>query len=99
MSLHPVAGAHPITPAQFEKMQAHGRRPRSAIGAWPFSFLALSRSHGGGLLGRTALVGLVIYSLGFGRGHDCAGDERACWTRSYPSYDFPRHGQRAVADF
>lgn len=66
MSLHPVAGAHPITPDQFEKLATlligvHVL----AIAGVPFSFLgafALTRRLDSP--GRLALVGLVIYSLG-----------------------------------
>ncbi len=66
MSLHPVAGAHPITPAQFEKLAAlligvHVL----AIAGVPFSFLgALALARRLDSPGRLALAGLVIYSLG-----------------------------------
>ena len=66
MSLHPVAGAHPITPAQFEKMAmlmigVHVL----AIAGVPFSFLgALALTRRLDSPGRMALAGLVIYSLG-----------------------------------
>jgi hypothetical protein len=66
MSLHPVAGAHPITPAQFENIAllmvgVHVL----AIAGIPFSFLgalALTRRLDSPV--RWAITGLVIYSLG-----------------------------------
>jgi hypothetical protein len=66
MSLHPVAGAHPITPEQFEKLAplmigVHVL----AIAGIPFSFLgALALARRLDSPGRLALAGLVIYSLG-----------------------------------
>jgi hypothetical protein len=66
MSLHPVAGAHPITPDQFEKLATlligvHVL----AIAGVPFSFLgALALTRRLDSPGRLALVGLVTYSLG-----------------------------------
>jgi hypothetical protein len=66
MSLHPVAGAHPITPAQFEKiaMLMVGVHVLAIAGV-PFSFLgALALTRRLDSPGRMALVGLVIYSLG-----------------------------------
>jgi len=66
MSLHPVAGAHPITPEQFEKLAplmvgVHVL----AIAGIPFSFLgALALARRLDSPGRLALVGLVIYGLG-----------------------------------
>jgi hypothetical protein len=66
MSLHPVAGAHPITPAQFEKiaMLMIGVHVLAIAGV-PFSFLgALALTRRLDSPGRMALVGLVIYSLG-----------------------------------
>lgn len=66
MTLHPVAGAHPITPEQFEKIArlmvgVHVL----AIAGIPFSFLgglALTRRLESP--GRIALTGLVIYGVG-----------------------------------
>ncbi len=66
MSLHPVAGAHPITPAQFEKiaMLMIGVHVLAIAGV-PFSFLgALALTRRLDSPGRMALAGLVIYSLG-----------------------------------
>jgi hypothetical protein len=66
MSLHPVAGAHPITPAQFEKiaMLMVGVHVLAIAGV-PFSFVgALALTRRLDSPGRMALVGLVIYSLG-----------------------------------
>ena len=66
MSLHPVAGAHPITPGQFEKMAmlmigVHVL----AIAGVPFSFLgALALTRRLDSPGRIAMTGLVIYGLG-----------------------------------
>jgi hypothetical protein len=66
MSLHPVAGAHPITPEQFEKLAilligVHVL----AIAGIPFSFLgALALTRRLDSPGRIALTGLVIYGLG-----------------------------------
>jgi hypothetical protein len=66
MSLHPVAGAHPITPDQFEKIAMLNIGVHVlAIAGLPFSFLgafALTRRLDS--LGHIALTGLVIYSLG-----------------------------------
>jgi hypothetical protein len=66
MSLHPVAGAHPITPAQFEKLTALMIGVHAlAIAGIPFSFLgafALTRRLDSPT--RLAIAGLVIYSLG-----------------------------------
>jgi hypothetical protein len=66
MSLHPVAGAHPITPAQFEKiaMLMIGVHVL-AIAGIPFSFLgALALTQRLDSPGRIAMTGLVIYGLG-----------------------------------
>ena len=66
MSLHPVAGAHPMSPAQFEKiaMLMIGVHVLAIAGV-PFSFLgALALARRLNSPGRMALVGLVIYSLG-----------------------------------
>jgi hypothetical protein len=66
MSLHPVAGAHPITPAQFEKiaMLMIGVHVLAIAGV-PFSFLgALALTRRLDSPSRLALAGLVIYSLG-----------------------------------
>jgi hypothetical protein len=66
MSLHPVAGAHPITPEQFEKLamlmiSVHVL----AIAGIPFSFLgALALTRRLDSPGRIAVTGLVIYGLG-----------------------------------
>ena len=66
MSLHPVAGSHPITPAQFEKLTmlmigVHAL----AIAGVPFSFLgALALMRRLDSPGRIALAGLVIYGVG-----------------------------------
>ena len=66
MTLHPVAGAHPITPAQFEKLTilmigVHVL----AIAGVPFLFLgALALTRRLDSPARLALAGLVIYSLG-----------------------------------
>lgn len=66
MSLHPVAGAHPITPEQFEKLVilmigVHVL----AIAGIPFSFLgALALTRRLDSPGRIAMTGLVIYGLG-----------------------------------
>jgi hypothetical protein len=66
MSLHPVAGAHPITPDQFEKLATLMIGVHVlAIAGVPFLFLgafALTRRLDSS--DRLALVGLVIYSLG-----------------------------------
>jgi hypothetical protein len=66
MSLHPVAGPHPITPEQFEKLAALMVGVHVlAIAGIPFSFLgALALTRRLDSPGRPALVGLVIYSLG-----------------------------------
>jgi hypothetical protein len=65
MSLHPVAGAHPITPAQFEKLAALMIGVHVlAIAGIPFSFLgALALTRRLDSPSRLALAGLVIYSL------------------------------------
>jgi hypothetical protein len=66
MSLHPVAGAHPITPAQFEKLTALMVGVHAlAIAGIPFSFLgafALTRRLDSP--SRLAIAGLFIYALG-----------------------------------
>jgi hypothetical protein len=65
MSLHPVTGGHPITPAQFEKlaMLMIGVHVL-AIAGIPFSFLgALALTRRLDSPSRLALTGLVIYSL------------------------------------
>jgi hypothetical protein len=65
MSLHPVTGGHPITPAQFEKlaMLMIGVHVL-AIAGIPFSFLgALALTRRLDSPSRLALAGLVIYSL------------------------------------
>ena len=66
MSLHPVAGAHPITPAQFEKLATLMIGVHVlAIAGIPFSFLgALALTRRLDSPSRLALAGLVIYSLG-----------------------------------
>src|ERR1700704_6656122 len=66
MSLHPVAGAHPITPAQFEKLATLMIGVHVlAIAGVPFSFLgALALARRLDSPSRLALGGLVIYSLG-----------------------------------
>lgn len=66
MSLHPVAGAHPITPAQFEKLATLMIGVHVlAIAGIPFSFLgALALTRRLDSPGRLALAGLVIYSVG-----------------------------------
>jgi hypothetical protein len=66
MSLHPVAGAHPITPAQFEKLTALMIGVHAlAIAGVPFSFLgALALTRRLDSPGRLALAGLVIYGFG-----------------------------------
>src|SRR6266404_4549739 len=66
MTFHPVAGAHPITPEQFEKiaMLMIGVHVLAIVGI-PFSFLgafALTRRLDSP--GRIAMTGLVIYGLG-----------------------------------
>ena len=66
MSLHPVAGAHPITPERFEKlaMLLIGVHVL-AIAGIPFSFLgALALARRLDSPGRIAMAGLVIYGLG-----------------------------------
>ena len=65
MSLHPVAGAHPITPAQFEKLATLMIGVHVlAIAGIPFSFLgALALTRRLDSPSRLALAGLVIYSL------------------------------------
>jgi hypothetical protein len=65
MSLHPVTGGHPITPAQFEKlaMLMIGVHVL-AIAGIPFSFLgALALMRRLDSPSRLALAGLVVYSL------------------------------------
>jgi hypothetical protein len=66
MSLHPVAGAHPITPEQFEKLATLMIGVHAlAIAGVPFSFLgALALARRLDSPNRIALIGLVIYSLG-----------------------------------
>ncbi len=66
MSLHPVTGAHPITPAQFEKLASLMIGVHAlAIAGVPFSFLgALALMRCLDSPGRLALVGLVIYGCG-----------------------------------
>lgn len=66
MSLHPVAGAHPITPAQFEKLATLMIGVHVfAIAGIPFAFLgALALTRLLDSPSRLALTGLVIYSLG-----------------------------------
>ena len=65
MSLHPVAGAHPITPAQFEKLATLMIGVHVlAIAGIPFSFLgALALTRRLDSPSRLALAGLVIYTL------------------------------------
>lgn len=65
MSLHPVAGAHPITPAQFEKLATLMIGVHVlAIAGVPFSFLgALALARRLDSPGRLAIAGLVIYGL------------------------------------
>ena len=65
MSLHPVAGAHPITPAQFEKLATLMIGVHVlAIAGIPFSFLgALALTRRLDSPSRLALAGLVIYGL------------------------------------
>ena len=66
MSLHPVTGGHPITPAQFEKLTALMIGVHAlAIAGIPFSFLgafALTRRLDSP--SRIALLALAIYALG-----------------------------------
>ncbi len=66
MSLHPVAGAHPVTPEQFEKLTGLMIGVHAlAIAGVPFSFLgafALARRLDSPT--RLALAALVIYGLG-----------------------------------
>ena len=66
MSLHPVAGAHPVTPAQFEKIAMFMVGVHVlAIAGIPFSFLgALALTRRLDSPGRVAMTGLVIYGLG-----------------------------------
>src|ERR1700730_10713594 len=66
MSLHPVTGAHPITPDQFEKLATLMIGVHVlAIAGVPFSFLgALALARRLDSPGRLALAGLVIYGLG-----------------------------------
>ncbi|HWM26797.1 MAG TPA: hypothetical protein VNP98_18410 [Chthoniobacterales bacterium] len=66
MSLHPVTGAHPITPAQFEKIAMFMVGVHVlAIAGVPFSFLgALALTRRLDSPGRVAMTGLVIYGLG-----------------------------------
>lgn len=66
MSLHPVAGAHPITPAQFEKIAMFMVGVHVlAIAGVSFSFLgALALTRRLDSPGRVAMTGLVIYGLG-----------------------------------
>jgi hypothetical protein len=66
MSLHPVAGAHPLTPDQFEKVAIFMVGVHVlAIAGIPFSFLgALALTRRLDSPGRVALTALVIYGLG-----------------------------------
>jgi len=66
MSLHPVAGAHPITPEQFERLALFLVGVHVlAIAGVPFSFLgALALTRHLDSAGRGALAALVIYVLG-----------------------------------
>jgi len=66
MSLHPVAGAHPITPAQFEKLTSLMIGVHAlAIAGLPFCFLgALALTRRLETPSRLALVGLVTYGFG-----------------------------------
>src|SRR5437016_25953 len=66
ISLHPVTGAHPITPEQFDKLATLMVGVYVlAIAGVPFSFLgAFALAQRLDSPGRLALVGLVIYSLG-----------------------------------
>jgi hypothetical protein len=66
MSLHPVAGPHPITPAQFEKLATLMIGVHVlAIAGIPFSFLgALALTRRLDSPGRLAFAGLVVYGLG-----------------------------------
>ena len=65
MSLHPVTGGHPITPAQFENLATLMIGVHVlAIAGIPFSFLgALALTRRLDSPSRLALAGLVIYSL------------------------------------
>jgi hypothetical protein len=65
MSLHPVAGPHPITPAQFERLAMFMVGVHVlAIAGVPFSFLgALALARRLDSPSRMALTALVIYSL------------------------------------
>jgi hypothetical protein len=65
MGLHPVAGAHPITPEQFEKLAVLMIGVHVlAIAGIPFSFLgALALMRRLDSPGRIAMTGLVIYGL------------------------------------
>lgn len=66
MSLHPVAGGHPITPDQFERLAIFMVGVHVlAIAGIPFSFLgALALTRRLDSPGRVALTALVIYGLG-----------------------------------
>jgi hypothetical protein len=66
MSLHPVAGPHPLTPNQFEKLAIFMVGVHVlAIAGIPFSFLgALALTRRLDSPGRVALTALVIYGLG-----------------------------------
>ncbi|MEP7016342.1 MAG: hypothetical protein ABI925_12945 [Verrucomicrobiota bacterium] len=66
MSLHPVAGAHPITPAQFEKLATLMIGVHVlAIAGVPFSFLgALALARRLDSPSRIGIAGLAIYGLG-----------------------------------
>ncbi len=66
MSLHPVTGGHPITPAQFEKLAALMVGVHVlAIAGIPLSFLgALALTRHLVSPGRVAIAGLVVYGLG-----------------------------------
>jgi hypothetical protein len=66
MSLHPVAGSHPLTPDQFEKLAFFMIGVHVlAIAGIPFSFLgALALTRRLDSPGRVAVTALVIYGLG-----------------------------------
>ena len=66
MSLHPVAGPHPITPAQFERIVPVNIGVHAlAIAGVPLLFLgALALSRRLNAVDRLSIAGLVVYSLG-----------------------------------
>ena len=66
MSLHPVAGPHPITPAQFENIVPVNIGVHAlAIAGVPLLFLgALALSRRLNAVDRLSIAGLVVYSLG-----------------------------------